>query len=387
MARKFMMRSVLFTWLIGTNFVVLADSLTVAPGGLTITQALSQATAGTIVTVSPGTYTKETGETFPLVLPKGVTLMGDENTKGKDIVIKGGDIFLSPTIAGQNVAILGSENSKISGLTIINPNKRGYGIWIEGKNTQVVANTLTGSGNDGIMITGDSQAQVFGNYFYKNSSNGITTMTTAKPMIKGNIFVETGFALNIDGQTAPIIEENIIRNCVDGAVVVKDSQPIFRGNTFEGNKRSGISVIGNSRPDLGTQENPGGNVFLKNLGSNINNARISKELLVAYGNKYDKVKNRGNVQVDAKPTLVSSPLQPSVVTPAAGKGKFIVYVTASRTGKLNTKLLKSLAPKAVQRIYKGNAVWQVGVFSTVKNAQKLLTTLEKKDFAAIIVYG
>ena len=40
----------------------------------TITEALGAATAGDVVDVGPGRYTRATGETFPLVVPAGVTV-------------------------------------------------------------------------------------------------------------------------------------------------------------------------------------------------------------------------------------------------------------------------------------------------------------------------
>ncbi|WP_218082737.1 DUF1565 domain-containing protein [Anthocerotibacter panamensis] len=398
------------------------SNLVVTQGGLTLTQALQQAGPGTTISVSPGTYSPETGEIFPLIVPPGVTLTGNEETKGKDIVITGGGKFLSPTVAGQNVALVASKDTKISGLTITNANKRGFGIWIEGTNALVTHNTFTGSNNDGVLVTGNSEAQILDNYFYKNSSDGITILSTAQPLVKSNLFEETGFAINIDGKATPRIEENTIRKCKDGAVVLNKSQPIFRKNRFERHQRSAIAVTGDAQPDMGTLEDPGQNRFIQNGLSDINNAKRSQEPVAAYGNLYTNKAHLGNVLTEetvtpvpteelpppeppaeppakpevppAKPSSKPSPkppAKPSKPTPKAAASaatvnanQYRVFVTSA---KPNTKLLKTLVPKVVPRNYQGREVLQVGVFGSQNNAQALVEKLTRKGFTAIAVLG
>src|SRR5262245_31038310 len=48
----------------------------------TITHALAVATSGKTVHVAPGVYDVGNGETFPLVVPAGALLVGDEPNKG-----------------------------------------------------------------------------------------------------------------------------------------------------------------------------------------------------------------------------------------------------------------------------------------------------------------
>ncbi len=307
------------------------NTLTVNPGAMTLTQALGQASMGTVIQVNPGSYTSETGEIFPLIVPPGVTVVGNESTKGEGIVISGGGKFLSPTVAGQSVAIVASKGSKISGLTVTNINKRGYGIWIEGGNALVTRNTLTGSNNDGIMVTGESTAVISNNYFYKNNSNGITILRTAQPQIKDNLFVATGFAINVDDKATPLVTDNIIRQCVDGAVVLNKARPIFRGNRFERNQRSAIAIADEAFPDIGTEADPGRNQFLGNGITDINNAKRSKEAVSAYGNQYLKQRNSGNVLAEIEPAMVpadviremeaASPPPPPKPAPVLVKGK------------------------------------------------------------------
>ncbi|HEY9598788.1 MAG TPA: DUF1565 domain-containing protein, partial [Cyanophyceae cyanobacterium] len=69
----------------------------------TITQSLKIAQPNTVILLAPGIYSTETGETFPVVLKSGVTLQGNPRTRGENIVIRGGGIYLSPTANSQNV--------------------------------------------------------------------------------------------------------------------------------------------------------------------------------------------------------------------------------------------------------------------------------------------
>ena len=56
----------------------------------TITEALSGAAAGDIVDVGPGRYTRTIGETFPLVVPTGVTLRAAGSLATNRVVIDAG---------------------------------------------------------------------------------------------------------------------------------------------------------------------------------------------------------------------------------------------------------------------------------------------------------
>ncbi|MBC7971249.1 MAG: DUF1565 domain-containing protein, partial [Verrucomicrobia bacterium] len=87
----------------------------------TITQALQVAPAGAVIFLTPGTYSQETGETFPLRLKPGVTVQGNTETRGQGIVIQGSGFFLSPTFARQKVAIVGADRAMLAGVTVKNP--------------------------------------------------------------------------------------------------------------------------------------------------------------------------------------------------------------------------------------------------------------------------
>lgn len=120
----------------------------------TIGYALEQADENTVVQLAPGSYTRETGEVFPITVPPGVILRGDEQNQGQTVAIIGSGNFLSPTFAGQNVTILMLEESQLRGVLVTNPNSRGTAVWVESTDPIIRNSTFTNSLREGIFVTG-----------------------------------------------------------------------------------------------------------------------------------------------------------------------------------------------------------------------------------------
>jgi hypothetical protein len=100
----------------------------------TVTFAIAQAQPGSVIQLAPGTYSATSGEVFPFILKPGMTIVGNESNKGQDVLINGGGRIISPSFAGQNVAILAAQDSQIRGVTVTNLLGRGTGLWIESTN-------------------------------------------------------------------------------------------------------------------------------------------------------------------------------------------------------------------------------------------------------------
>ncbi|MFM7371831.1 MAG: DUF1565 domain-containing protein [Sphaerospermopsis kisseleviana] len=180
-----------------------------APFG-TITQALQLAQSNTVIMLATGTYSANTGEVFPLIIKPGVAIQGNIGKKGKEVNIVGGGDYLSRSFGRQNVAIVGANQSSLSGVTVTNSNSRGYGLWIEFANTVVEENTFTSNTQDGISITGNATPSIRKNYFQGNGANGITISGDARPEIRENLFQSTGFGINIAQNAAPVVVGNQI---------------------------------------------------------------------------------------------------------------------------------------------------------------------------------
>lgn len=288
----------------------------------TITRALQIAQPNTVIVLAPGVYSAENGESFPIRLKPGVTLQGDPHLKGENTLIQGGGLFISPTFARQNVAVLGANGAAITGITISNPNPRGYGLWLESTSPVVADNTFTGNSHDGISITGNSTAVIQRNTFYQNRANGITVYGTARPEIRENLFQSTGFGINIAQNAAPLVANNRIISNVDGVVVQANARPVLRQNSIESNRRDGVVAISNARPDLGMAGEPGSNVFRNNGRLDVN--AVSSQRVPAFGNQL--ASNRVTRQVDLTGTTIvvetpaSEPRNAPVATPAVNGG-------------------------------------------------------------------
>jgi parallel beta-helix repeat protein len=260
----------------------------------TITYALQLAQPGTIVQLVPGTYSRDTGEVFPLVLRPGVSLRGDSSTKGQTVLIVGSGTYISPTFARQNVTVQALENSELIGVTVTNTSIRGTAVWIEAGNPVIRNSTFSNSLRDGIFVTGTANPRIEGNIFTKNDGNGISIARTAQGEIRGNVFQDTGFGIAVSDSAAPLISDNQIIANVDGVVTSNAARPTLRNNVIENNSRDGLVAIANAQPDLGTAENPGKNVIRNNGRYDVYNATRSNTLL-AVGNEIASDRISGSV--------------------------------------------------------------------------------------------
>lgn len=262
----------------------------------TITHALLVSRNNTTIFLAPGTYSTQTGETFPLELKRGVTISGLPDGRGRGVVVQGGGSYVSRTVAAQNVTMIGADKATLTGVTITNPNRRGYGLWIESTSPTITNNTFTGNTQDGIFVAGNGAPNIRENNFIQNSANGMTIDGTAKPEVRDNSFERTGFGINVLEEAAPLLIGNRIRFNKDGVVVQGESRPVLRNNLIEGNERNGIVAISNALPDLGYSGEPGGNVFRNNREYDIN-AEASKEIISAFGNEMTGDRTIGRIDV------------------------------------------------------------------------------------------
>lgn len=263
----------------------------------TITYAMQQAKPGTIVQLARGNYIKDTGEVFPIQIPKDVTLRGSESDKGSTVAIIGGGFYISKTYARQSATLLTSDGVQVRGVTVTNPNTRGTGIWVESNNPEIQNCTFTSNNREGIFITGTANPKVQQNVFYKNGGNGISSANNSKGLIESNLFQDTGFGLAVSGNAAPLITSNRIIENTDGLYINDNAKPILRNNVIENNKRDGIVATIAARPDLGTAEQAGNNTVRNNRQFDINNS--SNGILYSVGNNLETNKIFGKVELVA----------------------------------------------------------------------------------------
>ena len=252
----------------------------------TITKALEIAKSGTTIQLAWGEYTEETGEVFPLIVKENIALKGSPGSRGHNIIIRGNGYFISPTGAGQNVAIAATKDAgQIMGITVINSHNRGHGLWIESASPQVIGNTFTRNGNTGVSANGDSDPLIEDNLFYNNAGNGLLVYGTSQPEVKANFFEKTGFGVSAVQDAAPILTGNDFSENRIGVILEGNASAILQDNKIENSSEYGLTAIANSRVDLGTSERPGNNIFKNNGKLDIQNATSNE--IVAVGTEID----------------------------------------------------------------------------------------------------
>jgi parallel beta-helix repeat protein len=308
----------------------------------TITQALQQAKPNTVIILSRGTYSTQTGEVFPLILKTGVSIQGDSQNLGREIEIQGGGDYLSRSFGGQNATIVGANQARLTGVTVRNPNRRGYGLWIESSNPIIVENTFTGSTQDGISVNGNSAPIISKNYFYRNGANGITINGNSHPEVRENVFEETGFGINIAKNATPMVVGNEIKGNRAGIIVQANARPILRNNVIEGSREDGLVAIAQAMPDLGNAGEAGGNQFRNNARYDIN-ALAAKQVISAVGNNLGSDRIAGKIDMQGGSAIASLP---NNLAPSTSANREITFnaPSISQTPKLRTSSPRTNIP-------------------------------------------
>ncbi|MEH1856042.1 MAG: DUF1565 domain-containing protein [Nostoc sp.] len=271
----------------------------------TITQALKVATVDTKIQLADGNYNAASGEVFPLTVASGVTVVGNETNKGNGILIEGSGNYLSRTFAGQNVTFVLLDKAELRGVTVTNLASRGSGVWIESTAPTVANSTFINNKREGVFATGDANPVVLGNVFSDNAANGIAIAKNSKGQIENNTYSKTGFGIAISDTASPTLRDNRIYENRSGIVISGSARPILRNNVSENNTDDGITVIGTALPDIGSNNNPGGNTLRNNGKFDLQNASSNK--LVSLGNKIDASKVTGNIEFADSPVSTPTP--------------------------------------------------------------------------------
>lgn len=279
----------------------------------TITQALRVAQPNTVIMLAAGTYSAESGETFPLRLQPGVTVQGDPSARGEGILIRGGGTYASPTSADQNITILGANQAGLTGVTVTNPNPRGYGVWVESTSPTIANNTFSSSVHDGVMVVGNGAPLIQGNHFLQNGANGISLLGASQAEVRDNRFERTGYGINVAQNAAPRLLNNQVTQNRSGVVVQANARPLLRGNTIEDNQEDGLVAIAQAQPDLGTETEPGNNVFRSNGRQDIN-LTAARQPISTVGNQLESPPATRQAAPPSRPVAPTAP--PAVSAPS-----------------------------------------------------------------------
>ncbi len=263
----------------------------------TISRALATKKAPMIIQLASGIYNTANGEMFPLVIPSGVILVGNEATKGKNIAIAGSGNYDSDIFGRQNVTLLLLGNAELIGVTITNNNVKGSGIWIESTSPTLTDNTFIQCGREAVFVCGNAKAVITDNLFVKNANAGLVLTSYGKGEVLRNVLEKNPLGIVMSDCAAPLVAENKLSANKIGIVVSRNSRPVLRHNLITNSSQGGLFVNGTAIPDLGSSQDSAGNIFVQNQDFDIQNATSNR--LLSAGNQFNQALIKGLVETVA----------------------------------------------------------------------------------------
>jgi len=257
----------------------------------TLTFALPTLKKGGIIILATGNYSN--GEVFPLVIPTGVMLIGDVSTRGRNIIITGSGNYTTPTFGNQNITLRMENKAQIRGVTVINPQTKGTGIWVESTNPVIVSNTFTKCGREGIFVSGSGKPLIMDNIFTTNGASGISYGRNGKGEVRRNSFIKTGYGIALSDSTAPLITDNTFTDNYGGIFLSRNAKPTLRRNNITKNTGIGLLINETAQPNLGSSQDPAGNIIQDNKQFDVQNN--STAIITAAGNQINPAKVQGKI--------------------------------------------------------------------------------------------
>jgi parallel beta-helix repeat protein len=226
----------------------------------TIKQATDIASSGMTIQLASGTYsTASNGETFPVNVPAGVSLIGDETSKGNGA----SPVFIAGPTGNTEAVSLGA-GSTIAGVKTTSSSTF-FAILISSVANATVRNNTVTSSTSGIDVYHATNPVITGNSVTSNTNQGVVLYSTSGAVVSGNnISSNGGIAIYSSGGSSGIVENNSLRS--NGWGLQADSTTLDAGsgggtghssgnNDFACNATNGVLVNGSSTSGTFSAEN------------------------------------------------------------------------------------------------------------------------------------
>ena len=252
----------------------------------TLTQALGRAGQGTTIQLEAGTYSS--GESFPLTIGSGVSVVATGGT----VTLRGGGLLATKEFGEQSVALRLEDGAQLRGVTVSNP--QGIGVWLEQGAALVTRCRIINCGRDGIFVTGDALPLLLANEISGNQASGLFMVRRSKGEVRQNRFVGTGYGVAISDQSAPLLIDNEMVDNNAGVVLSRSAKPVLRQNRIRRNQTTGLWVQDTAQPDVGQSQDLGGNRFEDNGQWDVRND--SRQALTTAGNQINPNRAKGTLR-------------------------------------------------------------------------------------------
>lgn len=265
-----------------------------------LTHTLNSVRPPVIIHLAFGIYHAANDEVFPLIVPNDVWVVGNEATKGQNIVIEGSGEYQTKSFGLQNITLVLASDVQLMGVTITNPINKGTGVWIDSTSPTVANNTFIKCRREGIFISGNAKPAILDNIFVQNGSAGLVMARNSKGEVMRNAMQKNPLGMAISDFAAPLVANNKIFSNRTGIALSREARPVLRYNLIAENSSGGLLLNGNSTPDLGSSQDSAGNIFRNNKEYDLQNATSIK--LVSAGNLLNPTLVKGLVEFVANNT-------------------------------------------------------------------------------------
>ncbi len=173
-------------------------------GFTTITEALGTSGCG-LIWIAPGSYDESTGEFFPLAVPAGVTLLGDEETLGASTIVS----QLAPVADAAAVTVQLADDAVVGGLTLMSAavTTQASVVLLAAAGPTLRNSTVRGVGSEcdgsptpcalGVRLTqASADVSLLGNRI-EQTAGGVALEGTS--LLEGNVIVDNGFGMRLGG--------------------------------------------------------------------------------------------------------------------------------------------------------------------------------------------
>ena len=259
-----------------------------------ITCALKQAKTSTIIQLANGTYGTANGEVFPLIIPQGVLVVGNEANKGQEMIISGSGEYQSSSFGLQNITLLLRGDASLLGVTVINTIDKGTGVWIESSVPTVANSTFKNCAREGIFTTGNAKPGIMDNLFINNKFSGLVMARNSKGEVLRNVFQNNALGIAISDFAAPLVANNKLSANGTAIALARDARPVLRRNLIASNTQGGLIVNGNAVPDLGNPQDPADNIFREQGKFDLQN--VTNQKIISVGNQLNPARVIGAIE-------------------------------------------------------------------------------------------
>lgn len=145
--------------------------------------------AGLVIAVAPGLYDAANGETFPIVIPAGLTVVGDEENYGVGTVVSGSGPM--PGWDAINIALVPSSYATVAGLHVASLGRytMAYDLPSGGMSITLRRNTIAAGSDGGLYVQVASEGLIADNIWLAGPSMTLVAVGGAgNTPVQGNIF-------------------------------------------------------------------------------------------------------------------------------------------------------------------------------------------------------